>query len=673
MDIGITPLDKIQECIKLKKNFVLQGGAGSGKTETLKQVLEFISKTYPEKKIACITHTNLAVDEIKSRVGNQHTICTIHSFLNDIIKNFKKSIHQVIFEIFKLEKMERLAISSYTDVTEQKKKEHEKYKKIYEKYSTRLFALKKERVSKVEGKREYDVNPENFNNILNPKIEALNREMLETIQLADFNKIKYNESRYDNYKELSFGHNSLLKISFLLFEKYEILGRIIKDKFDFVFIDEYQDTNSKIIEVFLKRVPSDGKTIIGLFGDSMQAIYEDGIGDVEEYVKSEDLLKIIKEDNYRCSEQVVTFINQIRNDGLKQTVAFKIKDGITENISNRQGTVKLYYAIYDDKPNAFSEFGLKEKYYNALNKLIAEAQTTSGSYKSLMLTNKSISSEVGFKNLYNVYNARYLEVHEEIEKDLIRLQLFDLAALCNAYTAKVRNNNFILTELKKSGYPFKSIEDKVRIKEFFDLIISSNKNVIEIVEMAFENKILKKADKFTDYIIRKDNFLKDLAENIEFQNFKPYYNAGQHTFTKISATLSTMSEDEFKEYERLLKKEIFYSNLFSDKINFNEVIAYFKYINEETQYITMHKTKGSGIDNVLVVLDEYFWNKYSFKTIFDGIETDLTQKLTNQKLFYVACSRAKTNLICVKLISSDEEANIKSYFSNVVKVEIDSN
>lgn len=65
----LEPLDEIKKCIKDDDNFVLQGGAGSGKTEILKQTLEYLSLTYPHKKIACITHTNLAVDEIKSRVG----------------------------------------------------------------------------------------------------------------------------------------------------------------------------------------------------------------------------------------------------------------------------------------------------------------------------------------------------------------------------------------------------------------------------------------------------------------------------------------------------------------------------------------------------------------------------------------------------------------------------
>lgn len=351
----LTPIEEIEWCIKNKQNFVLQGGAGSGKTETLKKTLEIISKKYPNKKVACITHTNLAADEIASRVGGDYIISTIHSFLNDLIKDFKINIHQVLFEIFKLEKVERQALSCYENVENiQKKQEHENYKKLYESYGKKLFRIKKENIEKVAGKREYDKNPIYYNNDLNAKIERLNLEIKEIIEKTDFRdkvKVIYNETKFDNLKNLTFGHDNLLYVSHLLFTKYDLLGKILNDKYDFIFIDEYQDTNEKIIDIFLSKIPDTNKTIIGLFGDSMQGIYDDGIGDVNSYISSGKLIKIEKEDNFRCSEQVVDFINKFRNDALKQKVALKKY----ETFENRQGFGKLYYSIYNDpKPNSHS-------------------------------------------------------------------------------------------------------------------------------------------------------------------------------------------------------------------------------------------------------------------------------------------------------------------------------
>lgn len=52
-------------CISKGENFILTGGAGSGKTYSLISLIEEIGRKYPEKSIVCITYTNNAVAEIK--------------------------------------------------------------------------------------------------------------------------------------------------------------------------------------------------------------------------------------------------------------------------------------------------------------------------------------------------------------------------------------------------------------------------------------------------------------------------------------------------------------------------------------------------------------------------------------------------------------------------------
>lgn len=651
----ITALEQVFNCIREEQNFVLQGGAGSGKTESLKRVIEHISKNYPRKKIACITHTNLAVDEIKSRVDDDYTICTIHSFLNDLIKYYKKNLHEVIGEIFKLKKVDNT--------------EHKDYKKCYERYASSLYSVLNKTAPKVVGKREYDKSAVEYNNDLNTNIENLNNEIGRLIKEQDYNEVRYNETRFDSFKDLSFGHDSLLQIASFLFERYPLLSKILQDKYDFIFVDEYQDTNKVIVDIFLNKIPSDSKTIIGLFGDSMQGIYDDGIGDVEEYIANGLLKKVEKEDNYRCSEQVIEFINQLRDDGLRQEVAFKTKNREVETKLDRQGAVKLYYSIYDGSRTASGNPQDKDDYLQHLNSVIKHVDENNNGYKKLMLTNKSIASEVGFENLYNVFNDRYLDVKEEIEKDLTRLQLLDLAELSKAYSTK--NYNFIITELKKAGFLINNVEDKNKISSILDEIGASEYGAIELLELAFDNNLLKKSDSYSSYVNRKDSFLSDIKDDKFYPIFKSQYDSGQNTFARMAKELEDLNEEVFKEYERQYKKERFYNDLFSSKIKFKEILNYFSYLNEETNYITMHKTKGSGIENVMVVLDEYFWyQKYKFKTIFDESEIDTSKRLYNQKLFYVACSRAIRNLICIRLIYQEEKENILKYFSNYEEVKI---
>lgn len=670
MDIEkIDALDKIYDCIKSNKNFVLQGGAGSGKTESLKRVLEFISSKYPNKKSACITHTNLAVEEIRSRVGEGYTIETIHSFLNSLIKDYKKNIHEVISEIFKVEKIERKDLCDYINEKDQKTKEHEKYKKVYGKYTSRLYSVNKATITKVIGKREYDISPISYNDVLNELIDKLNFEIEAIIYDSDYkdiNKVKYNETRFDSFKDLTFSHDNLLKISSLLFDRFPLLSKIIQDKFDFILIDEYQDTNKEIIGVFLNKISQASNTTIGLFGDSMQGIYDDGIGDVESFISDKILFKINKEDNYRCSEQVVHFINQFRNDKLIQEVAFKTNADSIETRQDRQGEVKLYYAIYDGDRTPGGTPRNKEEYLDKVNLLISKVDEKYSGFKKLMLTNKSIAKEVGFNNLYDVFNDRYSEVKEEIEKDLTRLQLIDLVTLCDAY--KSGNYNFVLTKIKMAGFEFKSIADKKIVSEILNIVTTSDKSAIEVLESAFKFKIIKQSDSYLFYIDRIKRFLKELDTNVDYIEFRKNYKNDGHTFTKMKNLDMTIEEEAFNELEKVFKKERFYNEFFSDKIKFKEIVNYYDYLNEKTKYITMHKTKGTGIQNVILILEEFFWTKYKFKTIFDSIETDLVKKLYNQKLFYVGCSRAIENLICVKLIESSEEEDLVSYFINYEKL-----
>ncbi len=72
-------LELCKDCINSHKSFVLQGGAGSGKTESLKELLLYIKESQPKARVVCITHTNAAVEEIVSRVGDTYYISTIHS------------------------------------------------------------------------------------------------------------------------------------------------------------------------------------------------------------------------------------------------------------------------------------------------------------------------------------------------------------------------------------------------------------------------------------------------------------------------------------------------------------------------------------------------------------------------------------------------------------------
>lgn len=63
---------QILELIKDKKNFLLSGGAGSGKTYSLIEVLKAVINDSPSLNIGCITYTNAAVNEIEDRISHDN-------------------------------------------------------------------------------------------------------------------------------------------------------------------------------------------------------------------------------------------------------------------------------------------------------------------------------------------------------------------------------------------------------------------------------------------------------------------------------------------------------------------------------------------------------------------------------------------------------------------------
>ncbi|MGZ3036389.1 UvrD-helicase domain-containing protein [Pseudomonas aeruginosa] len=658
----MTPYDEIQVAIESKTNFVLQGGAGSGKTETLKVTLEYISTHAPTKRVACITHTNLAAEEIASRVTGEHYIGTIHSFLAILIKDYKKNIKEIIDILFILKK-------TYEYKKTEGEAAHKSYKKAYEKYQTRLYSLKKEKIDKCIDKRQFDKDPDNYTHELNAKIDDLNLYIRKRIESTPTQAINYNESPFDSLDDLSYGHDGLIQLSAELIKRHRKLRRILSDRYDYIFIDEYQDTSPIIIDSLLTKF-GERSPVFGLFGDSMQGIYEDGIGDVNEYIKKAILRKIKKPDNYRCSEQVIRFINRFRTDDLQQELALKKVEGNLESVENRQGLTKLFYIVIDNKPHSRSSAEEKSSYINTIHSLIETAKGEMvGPFRILMLTNKAIAEKAGFGKLYEIFSNRFgRNLKDQLEKTLNTLQFNEIF---NLIKNKEDNKTWATIEnIKKSGYRLDSAASKktlsASIKKLTDPMLSANEAISNLLSL----RILSEAPSRARFITNSNIFLESLNKNSKYQDFKLLYTKGHNTFAKIQKENFDIDEYEFNELEKDLTKEIFIQSLLADSLKLSEIVNYFRYLNEESEYITIHKTKGTGIKNTIVVFEEFFWQDYKFNEIFTEKHFPEISP-TSKKILYVATSRTISNLYCIRAISSSEKEDIGKFFDVSQEITID--
>lgn len=681
--IALNPVEEIVKCVESKKNFVLQGGAGSGKTESLKRVVQALTAENPSIKIACITHTNKAADEIRERINGDITVSTIHSFLSLIIKPFKKNIQIVYPELFLLPDF--VVQEHDGDEKNQKKQEHERFKKAHGALEKRRKVILKDPTDKVTGKREYDKDPESYNEELNTLISEVNAATNEDIAKRNQEDFIYNDTQFNNFHEGTFGHDGLLTITCYLLDRYPMLGKIITDKYNCIFIDEYQDTNPEIIQVLMDIKPRN-TTVIGLFGDSEQAIYKEGIGDVHEYVEADKLTLIEKQDNYRCSPEVIDVANQFRTDGLEQKVAYKtLENGASETEEDRKGSVVFYYAIAPKEAEAGDAQNHKTACDAKLNNLIDTVAQEHGNCVQLKLTNRSIAQNAGFGTLYSIFDARYQDTKERLEKMLSRLQFFEVAELISLYqnvSNDKRAYNRLISKLRLRGFSINSIDDKKELATLLQSLSDENKGAYSTIIFAIENKLVQKSETHQYFLDKRQNTLSLLESDVTFERFAEYYQNGANTFTRFKKMLTendeadidvlgeTLTQDVFDDKQKDIKEKDFQDALFSNTLSFSEVMAYYQYENAETNdsYSTMHKTKGTEIENVMVVLDEYGWVKeYDFMSCFSGNLPTTEKEADTRKLLYVACSRAKRNLVLVRLVTNEDEvAKIKKFFSNLV-------
>lgn len=514
-----TSLELIKKCIEKKESFVLEAGAGSGKTWTLVESLKYILDEYGtelkkyNQKIACITYTNIAKNEIIDRTYNSSIlqVATIHEFLWSCVKNYQKELKTIICEL---------------------------------------------------------------NNKSRKVIEELDE------------KIKNKVITYENYKKLEEGiitHDDIIKISREMFSRFPKLLKIVTDMYPYIFIDEYQDTQKETIYILVNCLQSyrkDGQFMLGFFGDAMQKIYNTGIGKIDSYIPDGmQLKKINKYENYRCSKSVINVLNKIRQD-FEQVPTGK----------NVEGKVTL---LYTDSIKKIDEIVISD-----VIKRLGWNESENKTTKILFLTHKKISEEVGFSNLFDIYNNRYGSFKDEMlygKKEIfIQLIIDHIELVVTLY----KNNNYA-DFLKVSSYPFLKNSQKKKLKQLMQQLIHlrETKSIKDVIDFAVLNKLIDKSE-------------------------------------KIELFESTINDAE----ERI---QAFYKSLMC--LEYKEVIRFRDFIDENTVYSTKHGIKGAEFDNVLVVIDDSSWNQYSFNDVFSE-NTKSTKYERTLNLLYVCCSRSKDNL-----------------------------
>lgn len=478
------------------KSFFLFAGAGSGKTRSLVNVLKKFKIEYSQnlksynQKIAVITYTNAACEEIRSRLDFDDTfiVSTIHSFSWELIRTFQADIKKWVIDDLNTSilELEEKLINSTNKTT-----------------------------------KTYAGNAEKLNN----KKDRL-------LKVKEISIFSY-EPNGANTKRDSLNHSEVIKITADFLANKPLLQSILIKKHPIILIDESQDTNKNLMDAFFK-IQENNKDILclGLFGDTMQRIYFDGKEKLDENIP-EDWEKPEKLYNYRSHQKIIDLANKIRSeaDGRQQIT-----------VKEEMGHIRLFIVDTNNNPN-------KEIIEKNITKQMAEITKdelwlNQLEIKALTLEHHMAASRGNFISFFEaLYNV------EKYRMGLLDGSLQGISSFINIIlplvNARRDNNKLQIAQIVKKYSPLlskESLENSVSpqknlqeanlaVNALFALFENGKKpKLIEIVKSINVKKLLDLPEIFNSVLSREsisDDVSDDIAAwknalNCEFSEFEAY-------------------------------------------------------------------------------------------------------------------------------------------------------
>ena len=611
--------------------FLVNAPAGSGKTTWIRKNVRKYLLQNPNDNVLCITYTNRAAEELGKDVdSNRVYFGTIHSFINDFIGSFfsHESILELYWEVYKNQIVERIEnVSQNGNWAESNMRYIEKY------------------------------------GGLTPEIVRSNITM-----------ISYNQAPFNSLYRGALGHDDLISFTRLAVERFPVIKKKISDKYQVVFIDEYQDTATDVLQIFYSSMIGK-KSKLYLLGDKMQQIYRNYNGEFETYFnifnKSINLSV-----NYRTTPKIVSILNKIYNDECyKQTPYEKNKDedmdflpevrivtDIEKNVSELMEQYRDSLILYLSNKSRFYNIGVRglydaysgmEKYsfgkkYNAVDVLTKEEIRENDALLSFLFTvniivdyfTKEFYGEVFriIRKAGTYFNCEKFIIRKHIDKHLVKDKLDDIVALYNELSITV--DDFLSL----------CVEKKYIREEFYSAVVEENDYQLVKNVKVQEVKVL--ADYMSDPKISTQHGVKgESHDTVVFVADNSRSNPVVHMskffemWSNIDITLSEFDAFYYI-YSQMLNQIENKMGMKCSQLKADTYISVASIIDEELQAFTKkNETNPYYIQLLKVKMDKYFGKKNVTNVKECLKEGTVYGPLCAYRLFYVGCSRAKRNLV----------------------------
>ncbi|MCG3711253.1 ATP-dependent helicase [Aliarcobacter butzleri] len=572
---------------------LILAGAGSGKTKTITTRLAFlISIGIDPSSILTLTFTNKAATEMRerafslldsSKIFTPPLLCTFHKF-------------GLLFLKFHMSELERKNNFIIIDTDDKKRI----LKSINKEIPSALLASE---VSKYK------------NSLMSPS------EVKATAQLKLYQEIAQIYEDYENYLEKNnlVDFDDLLLLPYKILKNNENLAKQISQKYQYIMVDEYQDTNE--LQYRLLRLLCSSHNNLCVVGDDDQSIYGWRGATIKNILNFSDHFEnslVIKlEDNYRSTDTILNHANQLIEHN-RDRLGKKLIGTRTKGDSIR---------IYESN----DENDETRKIVEDIKKLIDSGENPKNIAILFRVNALSRSLEEGFNKAglhYKLVGGMKFYERSEI-KDLIAY----FRILTNL------NDNFSIKRIinkPKRGIGKTTIEklEEKSIetgKSIFDLIQDLDAEGISLIVgkknartlKVFEASILDLRESLTQSKMR---FLDNFEETFDYRASYDNLPDGFERQANI---------DEFYGYIR----DYFIQNPHLDLKDFLNEIALESenddYSGEAVSMMSVHASKGLEFKHLFIIgLEEGF-----FPITGDG--SDLEEE---RRLGYVAITRAKDNL-----------------------------
>lgn len=579
--------EEIAACLNLDtpKSFFLFAGAGSGKTRSLVTALQHVQTTLSErlrikgKRVGVITFTNAASDEIKRRLLFDPLIDvrTIHSFAWSLIEGLNYDIR------------EWLRVGLAEDIAELN-------------------------VDEAKGRKGTKASTDRLR-----KIESKTKRLQNLPNVKSFT---YSPTG-DNRGRDALNHAEVLQLTAHFLQTKSAMQHILTGRYPILLIDESQDTNKHLIDaLFAVQAKFKDKFLLGLLGDMMQRIYNDGKEGLGRGLPS-DWATPGKLLNYRCPKRVIALINKVRSstDQQHQQPIAAAADGV----------VRLFILPSDlaNKP------AVEQKIAAYMSRTTGDVKWNEPkAIKTLTLEHRMAASRLGFLDafspLYDVdgWRTSFLE-------GTLPVSRFFSDQVLSLVNAKRNNDHFSVARIAKAYSPRLTQEALRKAKDTQEHLKQVNASIDVLMELWKDG-----ANPTLLQVLRcvAEHNLLEIPESLQA-------NASE---ASAEATASDKDEREDRQTERALAIQAFLNAPFS------QIGPMMEYLSGEAHFDTHQGVKGLEFDRVMVIMDDTEARGFLFKyeDLFGGKAAGEKTVESTKRLFYVTASRAKESLALVAYSSA---------------------